>query len=281
MTGSTDAFVSCTACYLHATYYQHATYMLPLKLFVETYIDFNGTWKSPGDERKSYSNGDTTITWWRKQKRLQFSGKGANRIKQQCCNILMGKVLTDSMSCTQDENDASRRENASRTENNVLPAFGKPPSQCSCSQIAIDLDGIKLDIEILQSRTDALQSLADVQECCIPSSYNVNKVELLLQEFTEEKGKLRKIEGDLTGIKRMVYDRKGEQHLKFTDKVQTPVDVSLSNTNKLTQTSNDIHNLSKIFLFIKTIVTLDLSWNKGCKLNPIENDKVKSTLIIA
>ena len=207
-----------------------------LKLFVETYIDFNGTWKSPGDERKSYSNGDTTITWWRKQKKLQFSGKEANRIKQQCCNILMGKVLTDSMSCTQDENDASRRENAGRTENNVLPAFGKPQNQCSYSQTAIDLDGIKLDIEILQSRTDALQSLADVQECCIPPSYNVNKVELLLQEFTEEftegKGKLRKIEGDLTDIKRMVYDRKGEQHLKSTDKVQTPVDVSLSNTNK-------------------------------------------------
>ena len=86
-----------------------------LKLFVETYIDFNGTWKSPGDERKSYSNGDTIITWWRKQKKLQFSGKEANRIKQQCCNVLMGKVLTDSMSCTQDENDASRRENAGRT----------------------------------------------------------------------------------------------------------------------------------------------------------------------
>ena len=34
-----------------------------LKLFIETNIDFNGIWKSPGDERKSYSNGDTTITW--------------------------------------------------------------------------------------------------------------------------------------------------------------------------------------------------------------------------
>ena len=58
-----------------------------------------------------------------------------------------------------------------------------------------------------------------------------------MQEFTEEKGKLKKIEWDLTDIKRMVYDRKGEQRLKSTVKVQTPVDVSLSNTNKLTQTS--------------------------------------------
>ena len=37
----------------------------------------------------------------------------------------------------------------------------------------------------------------------------------------------------------MVYNRKGEQHFKSTDKVQTPVDVSLSNTNNLTQTSNE------------------------------------------
>ena len=236
-----------------------------LKLFVEKYIDFNGTWKSPGDERKSYSNGDTTIIWWRKIKKLQFSGKEANRIKQQCCNILMGKVLTDSMSGTQDENDASRRENASRSKNNVLPAFGKPQNQCLCSQTAIDLDGIKLDIEILQSRTDALQSLADVQECCIPSSYNANKVELLMQEFTEEKGKLKKIEGDLTDIKRMVYDRKGEQDLKSTDKVQIPVDVTLSNTNKLIQTSNETDaaalTLVPIIPYINEVVEADYIHN--------------------
>ena len=41
-------------------------------LFLNAYIDLNGTWKSPRDERKSYSNGDMKIMWWSKEKSFAF-----------------------------------------------------------------------------------------------------------------------------------------------------------------------------------------------------------------
>ena len=57
------------------------------KRFVEENIAISGIWESPGDERKSYSDGYTTIMWWKNKKKLQFSGKEADKIKQTFCNI--------------------------------------------------------------------------------------------------------------------------------------------------------------------------------------------------
>ena len=123
-----------------------------------------------------------------KTKKLHFSGREASRIKQQCCGILMGKVSTDNnMPCTKDESNASKTAVTSKTspeialDDSVLPAFYKPQDQCPCSQTVIYLESIKLDIEILQWRTEALQSLANFQENCISSGRNVDKVELLVQ----------------------------------------------------------------------------------------------------
>ena len=98
-----------------------------------------------------------------KTKKLQFSGKEASGIKQQYCDVLMGKVSTDNnMPCAKDESDASKTAVTSKTslefvlDDSVLPAFHKPQDQCPRSQTVIDLESIKLDIEILQSRTEAL-----------------------------------------------------------------------------------------------------------------------------
>jgi hypothetical protein len=65
------------------------------KRFVEENIAISGIWESPGDERKSYSDGYTTIMWWKNKKKLQFSGKEADKTKQTFCNILMGNVSTE------------------------------------------------------------------------------------------------------------------------------------------------------------------------------------------
>ena len=43
-----------------------------LKYFIEKDINFNGTWKSPGGERKSCTDGKTTITWWRNKKASKY-----------------------------------------------------------------------------------------------------------------------------------------------------------------------------------------------------------------
>ena len=38
-----------------------------LKCFIAKGIKFDGTWKSPGGERKSCTDGKTTITWWKRR----------------------------------------------------------------------------------------------------------------------------------------------------------------------------------------------------------------------
>ena len=91
----------------------------------------------------------------------------------------MRKVSTDNnMPCTKDESDASKTAITSKTsleivlDDSVLPAFHEPQDQCPCSKTVIDLQSVKLDIEILQSKTEALQSLANVQENYLSSGYS-------------------------------------------------------------------------------------------------------------
>ena len=48
------------------------------KQFIEANVNIRGVWRSPGDERKTYSDGNTTITWWENKKKMQVSGKDSN-----------------------------------------------------------------------------------------------------------------------------------------------------------------------------------------------------------
>ena len=43
------------------------------RCFVEENSCLNGKWKSPSDERKSYSDGNTTITCWKYKKHISKS----------------------------------------------------------------------------------------------------------------------------------------------------------------------------------------------------------------
>ena len=55
------------------------------KQFIEANTFTEGIWRSPGDERKTYSDGNTTTTWWKKKKKMEFSGKDADEIKLRRC----------------------------------------------------------------------------------------------------------------------------------------------------------------------------------------------------
>ena len=61
------------------------------KQFIEANTFTEGIWRPPGDERKTYSDGNTTITWW--EKKMEFSGKDADEIKLWLCNVLITNVL--------------------------------------------------------------------------------------------------------------------------------------------------------------------------------------------
>ncbi|CAB4018400.1 Hypothetical predicted protein [Paramuricea clavata] len=53
---------------------------------------------------------------------------------------------------------------------------------------------MKLNIELLQSRTDALQSLANAQQVCSPITDCLRNIEILRQELSEEREITQKIE---------------------------------------------------------------------------------------
>ena len=69
--------------------------LVTLKQFIEPSFNLHGKWKSPGDERTSFSDGKTTITWWRNKKMLHFYGKDASKLEQKCCILLMGNEMND------------------------------------------------------------------------------------------------------------------------------------------------------------------------------------------
>ena len=75
-----------------------------------------------------------------------------------------------------------------------------------CKRSLHDVNDIKLDIEILQSTTDALQSLANAQEGYSSIIDNSSKIELLEQGCLEEREKVKKIELDLIDIKRILCE---------------------------------------------------------------------------
>ena len=65
------------------------------KQFIEANVNIRGVWRSPGDERKTYSDGNTTIMWWENKKKMQVSGKDSNSIKENICDILLGNVFIE------------------------------------------------------------------------------------------------------------------------------------------------------------------------------------------
>ena len=97
-------------------------------------------------------------------------------------------------------------------------------NHCLCDPSLID--DIKLDIEILHSKTDALQSLANVLEGCSPIIDNASKIQSLIQEFSEGKEKINRIEAELTDAKRFICkmrDTYRQSNPSFETKISTVV----------------------------------------------------------
>ena len=107
-----------------------------LKLFTGSYIDKNGRWNSPGDERKKFtcSDGKTTLMWWKKKKYLQNEGPEALSIMNKMCLFLNGEMPCQNTTST-------------RSLHNIQSAC-----PCRCGEVRADVEGIKLDLIILESK---------------------------------------------------------------------------------------------------------------------------------
>ena len=116
-----------------------------LKRVVSDYIKFDGRWTSPGGEKKVCSNQDTSITWWKNKKFLLVEGNQAKRIIE-----LFIVILT---------NNASFRPSDQPGNINIdLPNSDKinlvSSCSCKCNNLAVDIEGIKLDNVVLESRME-------------------------------------------------------------------------------------------------------------------------------
>ena len=168
-----------------------------LKQFIEANTFTEGTWRSPGDERKAYSDGNTTITWWKKKKKMEFSGQEANKMKLRLCNVLIANIPSDNNMAVEGDNGnclstglCNRKDLVFSTETLIdlsglkeevsgnSRAIDELQKQCSRNQILTDLEDIKCSIITLQSITDSLFSVVNVEKSCsclIVETHNTTK----------------------------------------------------------------------------------------------------------
>ena len=76
-------------------------------------------------------------------------------------------------------------------------------TNCNCSRgsVVVEVEDMKLDIEVLQLRIDSLQSLADTQKVCSPFDEYLNEIDRLKQELCDERKKSKQLESDLEFLK--------------------------------------------------------------------------------
>ena len=116
-----------------------------LKRAVNHCMKFDGIWKSHGNEKKVCSNGDTTITWWKRKKFLLVEGKRAKGIID-----LFILILTNNVSlCPPDQTG-----NINKDLPNSDKIYLVGSCSCKCNNLAVDIEGIILDKVVLESRME-------------------------------------------------------------------------------------------------------------------------------
>ena len=132
-----------------------------LKLFVENVIGLTGVWRSPGGYAKQFKSTtfDFILNWYPgKLNTILFHGKDGERFKQVLLTVLNIHCIGEGDAIL---NASSLSTAEPENPNNNTSIFDRESGNCSCKCSKEDMENIKLDIEILQSRIDCLQSLAN------------------------------------------------------------------------------------------------------------------------
>ena len=105
-------------------------------------MKFDGKWSSPGGEKKVCSDGDTSITWWKKRKFLAVEGKQAKRITELLIVMLTNNVMLHS---------SDQPGNISKDLSDEISLVNS--CSCKCHSLAVDIEELKLDV-VLESRME-------------------------------------------------------------------------------------------------------------------------------
>ena len=226
VTSGTNADISSGKCDLNVIYFkkyhQHLVYdrnrvmwtgsLELLKEFIKDLTRESGRWLSPGGTSKRFIslNSDLSITWYHnKQKTLLFQGKYGDKLKSQLIEICVKKALNENMA-DHGTNPASsqRREGViestsyavSQPNDKVMLSVNQATYNCTYGCMQEDIENMKLDMEILRSRVDALQSLPNANEVCPSVELYINKIHQLEQLILDEKKKTNQLEVELASI---------------------------------------------------------------------------------
>lgn len=193
-----------------------------LKNFVYDIVG-EGKWCSPGGNSKLFHNDQISITWYPNKKTLLFQGRMGNTLKE-----LIGTLLT-SKTTALEEHDADadvqgfpsspqnlsaqlryslEQNNGERTtstncvfdlDNSSKDSpTNQPNCNCSCGEVLDEIGNMKLNMEILQSRLDSLQSLANIQQLVFaPTDDHTNRIEKLESELVEERRRINQYESEI------------------------------------------------------------------------------------
>ena len=199
-----------------------------LKEFVSENIELNAVWKSPGGDKKTFSDGHTTISWRKSKNVLQIEGKDENTIKAKLCSVLCGFVAASA---------------------------GSGNSSSTLSELSTDVEGIKLDATIfekdIQSNRLAIKNVED----------SVNQVSENYREICNKLDNCMKEIHLLHNNKHMAQSVQTSEYSNLVDKDPFQQEIhrydTATNTKELSHlTANDLTNTineSKIYNEIENL----------------------------
>ena len=189
-----------------------------LKEFVSENIELNVVWKSPGGDKKTFSDGHTTISWRKSKNVLQIEGKDENTIKAKLCSVLCGFVAASA---------------------------GSGGSSSTLSELSTDVEGIKLDATIfekdIQSNRLAIKNVED----------SVNQVSENYREICNKLDNCMKEIHLLHNNKHMAQSVQTSEYSNLVDKDPFQQEIhrydTATNTKELSHlTANDLTNTTNV-----------------------------------
>ena len=206
-----------------------------LKLFTGSFIDKNGRWNSPGDERKKFacSGGKTTLMWWKRKKYLKVEGPEALSIMNKLCLFLNGKMPSPNTTST-------------RSLPNIQSAC-----PCRCGEVRADVEGLELNVPILESKYNKESEV---------SSKSILKLHDEITELRNEQASLRKRVEVTTDTNRELCRKNTNQHESRA--------IALQNSN-----SNPVHGELSVTATgeIKEVIECDLTAECDLTSDPAES----------
>ncbi|CAB3985311.1 Hypothetical predicted protein [Paramuricea clavata] len=117
-----------------------------LKEFLKSDLELQGSWSSPADEKKLFVSNNVELLWCKNKNFLKINGEDANRTKRCMINAMFTSLNLDSVKSSMDM--------ATNTDNcfNENQPTKHQCTGCECSKLSPGLEGLKLDLVVLESK---------------------------------------------------------------------------------------------------------------------------------